>query len=418
MRRAGRNRDDRPNDTIHLDRECSLRRRPVSQLPIIVVAPATDGPVGLQHDCMIVPAGYHGLNDSSSRLDGREHGVDSTVVGNDPGCEDRAAEASAASCGKRYLIPFSRCQGEACRSAAANRLSGGRSDRPSRTGKGSDDEALVDVDRDPLRDKARVGRSVPKLTVSVSSPGPDRAVTMERDRMGRASRNRGYSGQGSYLNRCRPLRRRPVTQTAILVIAPGPDGAVVSQRDSMARPGSDGRYAFQPQNLHRHCLLHRTAISQLPVGVITPRPHRTVTLQGNRVASAACDSHDSGQTVDPHGEYTLRGTGVTELASGIATPGPDGAVIRKGQRVRNPGRKRGYPRKPVHFSCDGFLVRGSSVPELPGTVCAPGPDRPVALQCHRVRTAGSYRRDSGHSACLHGCVPLRESPVPQLAFAV
>src|SRR5207244_2010715 len=87
----------------------------------------------------------------------------------------------------------------------------------------------------------RVGvRPVPELTEGVVSPGPDRAVVLERQGMGAAPGDRGDPREPADGYREARVGVRPVPELIVIVGSPGPDRAVVAQRHGVGGATCDG----------------------------------------------------------------------------------------------------------------------------------------------------------------------------------
>src|SRR5262245_53544386 len=78
-----------------------------------------------------------------------------------------------------------------------------------------------------------------------------------------------------------------VPQAAVAVVSPGPDRAIFLQGQRMIIAGPDGDDAAEVFYLHRNGPIYRGAISELAVAVPTPRPDGAVVFQCEGVIDAA-----------------------------------------------------------------------------------------------------------------------------------
>src|SRR5439155_12014770 len=113
------------------------------------------------------------------------------------------------------------------------------------------------------------------------APRPERAVGLQRQRMPleTTGRHRRYAIQAQHLNRARVIDGRAVTQLAICVCSPGPDRAVTLQRDGVTVARAYRRPVRRRADLHWTRAIYRRAIAQIAGTVVTPRPERAVGLE-------------------------------------------------------------------------------------------------------------------------------------------
>src|SRR2546427_262305 len=122
------------------------------------------------------------------------------------------------------------------------------------------------------------GRVVAELPVPVEAPRPERAVGLQRQRMPleTTGKHRHDAIQVHHLDRARVIGGRAVTELAICVSSPGPDRAVTLQRDGVTLARAYRRPVRLRADLYRSRVTCGRAIAQIAGTVEAPRPERAV----------------------------------------------------------------------------------------------------------------------------------------------
>ena len=232
-------------------------------------------------------------------------------------------------------------------------------------------------------------------------------------------------------------------QLVAAVVAPAPDGAVAQQRSAVGLTGGDGEGGRHdallaaargelgidgPHGIAGHVVL----VAQAAGHGLAPGENLALPGDGHHVVLAHGDVEHVGlsqiqrQVAVLHriGGLDLKGRGAlgqlpalqpdAQLAPAVGAPGPHGAVLADGGGVAGSGGHLphvvdGGPdghdllgvveaqAGGVHADAVGALV---AVAQLPGAVGAPGKDRAVPVQGHRVALPRRHRDDVGEVAGL------------------
>src|SRR5437870_947281 len=126
------------------------------------------------------------------------------------------------------------------------------------------------------------GKAIPQLTRRVASPGPDRAIALQSQTVGRACGNSDDIGQSYHLYRSKTRRLRSVAQFSFDVSSPGPDRAIRLQSQTVGvgviDTCSNSSDVGQSPHLYRSGTRRLRSIAQLPRVIPSPGPDRTIRL--------------------------------------------------------------------------------------------------------------------------------------------
>ncbi len=142
-------------------------------------------------------------------------------------------------------------------------------------------------------------------------------------------------------------------------------------RAGVRSTGSDRGDARQMPYLDRSRPLDRRPVAELTPSVLAPTPDRAIGLRGAHVGGACRDRSDIRQAVDLRGQGSVRRGAVAELAMRVVAPAPDRAVGLQSAGEGVPGgdsRGAGDAEQPAqggfaaHPSCRALAVRIDSGP--------------------------------------------------------
>ena len=247
-----------------------------------------------------------------------------------------------------------------------------------------DDPAVDDLDRRPRT----VERTGAHRAISAETPCPYAAIGSERDRMNVSGGNRLYIGHD--LGRIGPIGSRRVAQLSRKVRTPGPERAVGLDRVAGIAPGGHGHDARRDR--HRRRFGDRGSVAKLAVGVAAGRDKRPVRLEDECVVVCACCGTHPGHHLRRLGHGNDRRS-IRQLAVRIVAPGPQCAVgLDRHRKARTSGGgadigkylQRLGPRREV-----------KTVAEPAAAVASPRPESGVGLDREVVRQADSDRTHAG-----------------------
>ena len=237
---------------------------------------------------------------------------------------------------------------------------------------------------------------IAKLSVRVVAPGPDSAVTLQRERVIGASRNRRHPRQPAHLGQHKLGGRVGIAKLPVGVRAPGPDSAIAREDEDMSIPGGNRGRARQRGDLGRHSAGCNSRYVRLP-----PHPDRAVLFQRQRelwprrvskIYHSGGDRPHLGQTRNLYRAEPITVCSVTELAVIVMAPGPDSAVTfqRQGVKIASGHRLHANQRPGPHRVLAGNWVGAAagSLAKLAVIVSPPCPHRPIGGYGERMVTTG------------------------------
>ena len=145
------------------------------------------------------------------------------------------------------------------------------------------------------------------------------------------------------------------------------------------------------------------AVTELPHVVEAPGVYRSVLEErhapvlasGHRNRIPDAEDLRRGMPVVVHVSERLARRAVADLAEAVVAPSPGGAVGLDRQRVASARADCDDPGQPDGLRRSGNVVAEGAVADGAEVVEAPGPDRSVALERHKVTSAPCHRRHPG-----------------------
>ena len=149
------------------------------------------------------------------------------------------------------------------------------------------------------------------------SPGPDRAVVLERQAVQVTTRDGHHSGKPRHLHRHEALRGRAIAKLAVCVVPPGPDRTIALERHTVVDAGDNGHRPTEPRHLHRHKARCGRAIAKLAKGIVSPSPDGAIAL-GRQAEAGGSDAggghtHYAAEPSHLHRHEALCGRAIAKL---------------------------------------------------------------------------------------------------------
>ena len=243
-------------------------------------------------------------------------------------------------------------------------------------------------------------RIVAELSGAVQSPGPNRSVAQQCDRMSAAGGDLPDTRQPRYGDRQVDARVRAVAELSVVAEPPRDDGSVALERERVSLAGGNADDARQERirrrlHLHRKHAVGTAVVAELSEIVLSPRPDGAVAAKGERERVAGGNGDDVRQIEHGCRHVPLARRTDAELPLEVATPRLHRAVLHQRQRVQAAGRDRanaGHDERPVGNVDDGVVA------DLSVLVAADRIERSVIGQQQAVRRAGRRHRPHGERA--------------------